>query len=162
MNKRPLCTHKIAFNNQTFRNFPLQSSQMPPCTHIDPSTTGISNNKFFHINAHLSCSSVCLICCVSYNACGMLYIGETSRQLNARFGEHPRKVEKKVHLQDAHKDDPDSTVSLHLNFTGHTINHMKITSFASFDSIKRKTLEKCIMYKIGTPVGLDVQFSYRS
>ena len=96
----------------------------------------------------------------------MLYIGETSRQLNARFGEHLRNVEKKVHLQDAHKDDPDSTVSLHFNSIGHTINDMKITglSFASSDSIKRKTLEKRIISKLGTlvPVGLNKQFSYLS
>ena len=83
----------------------------------------------------------------------MLYIGETSRQLNARFGEHLRNVEKKVHLQDVHKDDPDSTVSLHFNSTGHTIND---------NSIRRKTLEKRIIFKLGTlvPTGLNKQFSY--
>ena len=94
----------------------------------------------------------------------MLYIGETSRQLNARFGEHLRNVEKKVHLQDAHKDDPDSTVSLHFNSTGHTINDIQILglSFASSDSIRRKTLEKRIIFKLGTlvPTGLNKQFSY--
>ena len=100
----------------------------------------------------------------------MLYIGETSRQLNARFGKHLRNMEKKVHLQDAHKDDPDSTVSLHFNSTGHIIDDMKITglSFASSDSIKRKTLEKHIIFKLGTlvPTGsfrtFHKQFSFLS
>ena len=145
---------------------PCNNHKCRTCTHIDPSTTVTNNKKVFHINAHFSCSSACLIYCISCNACGMLYIGETSRQLNARFGEHLRNVEKKVHLQDAHKDDPDSTVSLHFNSIGHTINDMKITglSFASSDSIKRKTLEKRIIFKLGTlvPVGLNKQFSYLS
>ena len=73
-------------------------------------------------------------------------------------------MEKKVHLPDAHKDDPDSTISQHFNSPGHSINAMKITglSFASSDSIKRKTLEKCIIFKLGTlvPAGLNKQFSY--
>ena len=145
---------------------PCNSHKCRTCTHVDPSTTVTNNNKVFHINTHFSCSSACLIYCISCNACGMLYIGETSRQLNARFGEHLHNVEKKVHLQDAHKDDPDSTVSLHFNSIGHTINDMKITglSFASSDSIKRKTLEKRIIFKLGTlvPVGLNKQFSYLS
>ena len=96
----------------------------------------------------------------------MLYIGETSRQLNARFGEHLRNVEKKIHLQVARKDDPDSTLSLHYNSTGHTINGMTITglSFTSTDSIKRKTQEKRLIFKLGTliPAGLNKQFSYLS
>ena len=96
----------------------------------------------------------------------MLYIGETSRQLNARFGEHLRNLERKVHLQDAHKDDPDSTISQHFNVPGHTIDNMNIAGlfFASSDSIKRKTLEKRIMFKLGTlvPAGLNKRFSYLS
>ena len=75
-------------------------------------------------------------------------------------------MEKKVHLQDARKDDRDFTISQHFNSPGHTINDMKITghSFASSNFLKRKTLEKRIIFKLGTlvPAGLNKQFSYLS
>ena len=155
---------KLPSTTKSPGTLPCNHHKCRTCTHIDPSTTVTNNNQSFHINAHFSCSSSCLIYCISCKACGMLYIGETSRQLNARFGEHLRNVEKKVHLQDAHKDDPDSTVSLHFNSTGHTINDIQILgfSFASSDSIRRKTLEKRIIFKLGTlvPTGLNKQFSY--
>ena len=96
----------------------------------------------------------------------MIYIGETSRQLNGRFGEQLRNVEKKVLLQESRKDDPDSSVSQHFNTDSHSITDMIITGlcYAPLDSIKRKTLEKRIIFKLGTlmPTGLNKQFSYLS
>ena len=157
---------KLPSTTKLSETSPCSHHKCRTCSHINPSTTVTNNNKFFHINEHFSCSFACLVYCISCNTCGMLYIGETSRQLNARFGEHLRNVEKKVHLQDAHKDDPDSTISQHFNSPGHTIDDMNIArlSFASSDSNKRKTLEKRIKFKLGTlvPVGLNEQFSYLS
>ena len=136
------------------------------CSHINPSTTIMNNDKTFTINASFTCSSSCLIYCISCRKCNQLYIGETSRQLNNRFGEHLRNVEKKVHLMEIHKNDPDSNVSKHFNSADHSTNDMNIfgLTYAATDTIKRKTLEKRIIFKLGTlfPAGLNKQFSYIS
>ena len=136
------------------------------CSHINPSTTIMNNDKTFTINASFTCSSSCLIYCISCRKCNQLYIGETSRQLNNRFGEHLRNVEKKVHLMEIHKNDPDSNVSKHFNSADHSTNDMNISglTYAATDTIKRKTLEKRIIFKLGTlfPAGLNRQFSYIS
>ena len=148
---------------------PYMSCKHPKCrtcTHINHSTTITNNNNSFHINANFTFSSACLVYCITCKQCDMIYIGETSRQLNARFGEHLRNVEKKVHLQESRRDDPDSTVSQHFNTDNHSINDVTITGLccAPLDSIKRKTLEKRIIFKLGTlmPTGLNKQFSYLS
>ena len=67
-----------------------------PSTTLHSSTTVTKNDIFFHISSLFSCSSACLIYCISCNACGMLYIGETSRQLNARFDVRLCNMEKNV------------------------------------------------------------------
>ena len=94
----------------------------------------------------------------------MLYIGETSRQLNNRFGEHLRNVKNKIYLQQNHQDDADINISKHFNSLNHSINHMKVQALthAPSDSRERKTLEKKIIYKLGTlnPKGLNKQFSF--
>ena len=87
---------------------PCNHPKCRTCTHINHSTTITNNNNSFHINASFTCSSACLVYCISCKQCDMLYVGETSRQLNARFGEHLRNMEKKVHLQESRRDDPDS------------------------------------------------------
>ena len=134
------------------------------CTNVNHSTTITNNNNSFHINANFTCWSACLVYCISCKQCDMIYIGETSQQLNAHFGEHLRNIEKKVHLQESRKDDLDSTVSRRFNSNSHSINDMTITGlcYAPLDSIKRKTLEKRIIFKLGTlmPTGLNKQFSY--
>ena len=145
---------------------PCKHLKCRTCTHINHSTTITNNNNSFHINANFTCLSSCLVYCISCKQCDMIYIGETSRQFNARFGEHFRNVEKKVHLQESRKDDPDSSVSQHFNTDSHSITGMTITGlcYAPLNSFKRKTSEKRIIFKLGTlmPTGLNKQFSYLS
>tara|TARA_B100001146_G_C16115238_1_gene405491 strand:- start:583 stop:870 length:288 start_codon:yes stop_codon:yes gene_type:complete len=94
----------------------------------------------------------------------MLYIGETCRQLNNRFGEHLRSVENKKHLSEDHQDDADIKVAAHFNTPGHSIDDMNISGllFAPSDYQKRRTLEKRIIFKLGTvaPNGLNKHFSF--
>ena len=68
------------------------------CGHTNPSDAISGPKNTFHIQQHSSCSSVCVIYSITCTKCSILYIGETCRQLNARFGEHLRSVEEKKHL----------------------------------------------------------------
>ena len=94
----------------------------------------------------------------------MLYIGETCRQLNSRFGEHLRSVEDKKHLFPEHQDDDDINIPIHFNLPNHSIKDMEISALLYAPTIKlqRKTLEKKIMFELGTitPHGLNKQFSF--
>ena len=59
----------------------------------------------------------------------MLYIGETCRQINNRFGEHLRNVEHKIHENEERADNADSNVSRHFNLPGHSKTDMAILWF---------------------------------
>ena len=153
----------------------LQSSDSPgtlpchhalchTCSHVNPITSITNRNKTFTIKATLTCSSSSVIYCISCTQCNILYIGETSRQINNRFGEHMRNVRNKTHLNEQHENDPDSNISRHFNSPNHSTDDMMILGllFAPTDSTKRKTLEKRIIFKLGTlfPAGLNKQFNY--
>ena len=68
------------------------------CEHTNPSDAISGPKNTFHIQHHFTCSSVCVIYSITCTKCSTLYIGETCRQLNTRFGEHLRSVEEKKHL----------------------------------------------------------------
>ena len=77
---------------------------------------------------------------------------QTFRQLNARFVEHLRSVEEKKHLSPEYQDDDDIDVAIHFNLPNHSIDDMEISAvlFALNEKLPRKTLEKKIMYELGT------------
>ena len=134
------------------------------CDHTNQSSTISGPKTTFEIHQSFTCASVCLIYCIVCTKCNILYIGETCRQLNARFGEHLRSVENKKHLSQDHQDDDDINVALHFNLPEHSIDDMNISGllFAPTDYLERKTLEKRIIFKLGTvtPNGLNKQFSF--
>ena len=96
--------------------------------------------------------------------CSTLYIGETCRQLNTRFGEHLRSAEEKKHLSPEYQDDDDINVAIHFNLPNHSIDDMGISAllYAPTKKLPRKTLEKKIIFELGTitPSGLNKQFSF--
>ena len=73
-----------------------------------------------------------------------------------------RNVRNKTHLNEQHEKDPDSNISNTL--IHHSTDDMTILGllFAPTDITKRKTLEKRIIFKLGTlfPAGLNKQFNY--
>ena len=93
-----------------------------------------------------------------------LYIGETCRQLNTRFGEHLRSVEEKKHLSPEYQDDDDINVAIHFNLPNQSIDDMGISAllYAPTEKLPRKTLEEKIIFELGTitPSGLNKQFSF--
>ena len=56
----------------------------------------------------------------------ILFIGETSRQMNNRFGEHMLNVGKKTHFQEKHENAPDSSISRQFNSPNHSTDDIMI------------------------------------
>ena len=143
---------------------PCQHRLCLTCTHVNQSTTIINQNRSFNIRCNFTCSSSCVIYCIICTKCQSFYIGETSRQINNRFGEHMRNVRNKIYLKEDHENDPDSNISRHFNSANHSTADMSILGllYASQDSTKRKTLEKRLIFSLKTlyPNGLNKQFTY--
>ena len=144
--------------------YPCKHPRCRTCNHVNQTPVIQNLGNSFTIHKRFTCSSTCLIYTIKFRKCGILYIGETCRQLNERFGEHIRNVEHKVHEDERKKDQGDINVSQHFNSTGHCVQDMTILGLldAPIDSQKRKTLEKRIIFKLDTrvPKGLDKQFSF--
>ncbi len=97
--------------------FPCGVAQCKTCKFID-SSTAISAYKFtYNIKHNFMCTSTHLIYCISCSRCGLLYIGETGRQLKTRFGEHHCAVP---------ANDDNQPVAKHFNSGSHCISDMKI------------------------------------
>ena len=131
---------------------------------INNSTTVSNGNRNFTIRSAFTCASSSVVYCITCTKCNILYIGETSRQIKNRFGEHLRNVRNRTHLDEQHENDPDSNISHHFNLPNHSTDDMSILGrlYASTESTKRKTLEKRIIFALGTlyPSGLNKHFTY--
>ena len=144
--------------------YPCKHPRCRTCNHVSQPPTIQNLGNSFTVHKRYTCSSACLIYAIKCRKCGILYIGETCRQLNERFGEHIRNVEHKLHEDEKKKDQSDINVSQHFNSTGHSVKDMSILGLldAPKDSRRRKTLEKRIIFKLDTrvPKGLNKQFSF--
>ena len=89
------------------------------------------------------CTSTHLIYCISCSRCGMLYIGETGRQLRTRFGEHRHAVS---------ANDANQPVARHFNSGSHCTSDMKIRALCpiSGSNDSRKRQEMRLISKLGT------------
>lgn len=136
------------------------------CDHVSGDTKISTTSGKFSVRQSFTCSSSCLIYCIRCTRCQVLYIGETCRQLNNRFGEHLRNVENKTHEKEQKIEHADTNVSRHFNSEGHSTGDMVVLGllFADQDNRKRKTLEKRLIFKLGTliPNGLNKRFSFIS
>ena len=123
---------------------PCGHSPCRTCEHTNPSDAISGPKKIFHILHHFTCSSVCVIYSITCTKCSTLYIGETCRQLNTRFGEHVRSVEEKKHLSREYQEDDDIKVAIHFNLPNHSIDDMGISAllYASTKKPPRKLWRK--------------------
>ncbi len=123
-----------------------------------------NQNRSFNIKSHFMCSSSFVIYCIICTKCGMLYIGETYRQINNRVGKHLRNVRNKIHQREEHQTDADINISKHFNSENHTDEDISILGmlYAPQDSSKRKTLEKRLIHSLKHlfPSGLNKPFSF--
>ena len=109
-NNQPLCVHRRETNlrhilvHSTFASRPEQD-QAPPeafpcnrprcrtCNFTAKTDTTTSAGGSVHLNRRFDCTATGVIYAILCQRCHMLYIGETSRKLANRFGEHLRSVE---------------------------------------------------------------------
>ena len=75
--KEILIRTKLPSTTERSGTTPCKHPQCCTCTHINHSTTITNNNNSFHINANFTCSSACLVYCISCKQCDMIYIGKT-------------------------------------------------------------------------------------
>ena len=141
--------------------YPCKHPRCRTCYHVSQLPTIQNLGNSFTVHKRYTCSSACLIYAIKCRKCEILYIGETCRQLNERFGEHIKNVEHKLHEDGKKKDQSDINVSQHFNSTGHSILDMSILGLldAPIDSRRRK---KRIIFKLDTrvPKGLNNNFPF--
>ena len=104
----------------------------------------------FQIRGHHTCQSQYIIYLIHCNECGIQYIGQTSNSSAMRMTAHVADIKK----------NKNTTVSRHVNSTGHSINDLKVTALThtSKDLNIRLRHEEAIIYIMGTaaPSGLNV------
>ncbi len=93
--------------------FPCGVAQCKTCKFIDSSTVILEPKSTYNIQYNFTCTSTHLIYCISCSRCGMLYIGETGRQLRTRSSEHRRAVS---------ANDANQPVARHFNSGSHCIS----------------------------------------
>ena len=135
--------------------FPCGVAQCKTCKFIDSSTVISAPKSPYNIQHNFTCTSTHLIYCISCSRCGMLYIGETGRQLRTRFGEHRRAVS---------ANDANQPVARHFNSGSHCTSDMKIRALCpiSGSNDSRKRQEMRLISKLGTvhPLGINERFSF--
>ena len=135
--------------------FPCGVAQCKTCKFIDSSTVISAPKSTYNIQHNFTCTSTHLIYCISCSRCGMLYIGETGRQLRTSFGEHRRAVS---------ANDANQPVARHFNSGSYCISDMKIRALCptSGSNDSRKRQEMRLISKLGTvhPLGINERFSF--
>ncbi len=125
------------------------------CKFIDSSTVISAPKSTYNIQQNFTCTSTHLIYCISCSRCGMLYIGETGRQLRTRFGEHRRAVS---------ANDANQPVARHFNSGSHCISDIKIQALCpisgSNDSRKRQEMRLISKFETVHPLGINERFSF--
>ena len=117
--------------------FPCGVAQCKTCKFVDSSTV-ISAPKFsYNIKHNFTCTSTHLIYCISCSRRGMLYIGETGRQLRTRFGEHRRAVS---------ANDANQPVARHFNSGSHCISDMIIRALPFLVATIAAKDRKCVSF----------------
>ena len=109
-NNQPLCVHRRETNHRdilvhsTFASRPEQD-QAPPgtfpcnrprcrtCSYTAKTNTIISKGGSVHLKRRFNCTATGVVYAILCQRCHILYIGETSRKLANRFGEHLPSVE---------------------------------------------------------------------
>ena len=93
------------------------------------SYTFFTTKETREITNYISCHSKHLIYLIQWKKCHCQYIGETKRQLNERFGEHRRSI------LNHHQLSNPTTVSLHFNQPGHSINDVHLIHARHFGEL---------------------------
>ena len=161
-----LVRSKLHNDNERPGTIACGRSNCRTCDHVSGDTKVSTPFRNFSVRQSFTYSSSCLIHCIRFTRCQAIYIGDTCRQLNNRFSEHLRNVENKSHENEQKVEHSYTNVSRHFNSEGHSTGDMVVQGLllAKKDSRKRKTLEKRIIFELGTLItqGLNKRFSFIS
>ena len=81
-NLKDMLVHTNLNSPEVPGTFPCNHHLCQICNHVNSSTFVTNHNRSFNIKCHFTCSTSCVIYCIICTRCSMLYIGETSRQIN--------------------------------------------------------------------------------
>ena len=179
-NSQPLCVHRRETNlrdilvHSTLASRPEQD-QAPPgtfpcnrprcrtCNFTAKTDTITSTGGSVHLNRRFDCTATGVIYAILCQRCHMLYIGETSRKLSDRFGEHLRSVE--GYNRNSRYHGGGFPVAEHFNLADHSnIQDMKVTVVKQVNggTASRQREERRLIFKLKTlaPSGMNIDFKF--
>lgn len=135
--------------------FCVSKCQFPTCKccrHIRVGSSYQSSNReeTFYVENNFNCNSSDVIYVINCDFCGVLYVGQTSRQLKDRLNNHRSDV----------KLLKNTAVAKHFNEPGHFISHLKIMPIFDLTGLpvfRRIEIENDFMKSLNTryPIGLN-------
>ena len=165
-NNQPLCVHRRETNlrdilvHSTLASRPEQD-QAPPgtfpcnrprcrtCNYTAKTDTITSTGGSVHLKKRFDCTATGVVYAILCQRCHMLYIGETSRKLADRFGEHLRSVEGYNHNSRYHGGG--FPVAEHFNLGDHNnIQDMKVSVVKQVNggTAPRQREERRLIFKL--------------
>ena len=118
----PSCTTKM--NPPPPGTIACGRSNYRTCDHVSGDTKISTPFGNFSVCQSFNRSSSCPTYCIRCTRYQVIYIGETCRQLNIRFGQYLRNVENKSHEKEQKAKHSDTNASRHINSEGHPTGDM--------------------------------------
>ena len=88
-NSRDILVHsKLRKRDDNPGTYPFKHPRCHTCNHASQLPTIQNLDNSFTVHKRYTCSSACLTYAIKCRKCEILYIGQSCRQLNERFGEH--------------------------------------------------------------------------
>ena len=131
--------------------FTCGRSRCSTCPYVTQEVTIVGPNATLRVKDSFTCTTKCVVYCITCCKCGDLYIGQTKRRLADRFVEH---------LRDIRLARPDKTVAQHFNQPDHSIEDAAVCGIRTVpDASKRRTTEVKLIRHLGTliPQGMNIE-----
>ena len=179
-NNQSLCVHRRESNlrdilvHSTFASHPEQDPAPPgtfpcnrprcrTCNYTAKTDTITSTGGSVHLKRRFDCTATGVVYAILCQRCHMLYIGETTRKLADRFGEHLRSVEGYNHNSRYHWGS--FPVAEHFNLAYHNnTQDMKVSVVKQVNSgtAHRQREERRVIFKLKTlaPSGMNIEFKF--
>lgn len=134
--------------------FSCSKSRCITCQHVVNNTEIQGPSGSFKVSKSFTCTSKSLIYCIICLKCGILYIGETGRELKDRIREHVRDVKNRNNRKE---------VALHFNSADHTPDDLGVFGvYYCKNQRERRLKESELIQRLGTlsPLGLNRMDDY--
>lgn len=148
-NLKKSVVHSCLPSSEVPGTYSCSKSRCITCQHVVNNTDINGPLGSYSITKSFTCTSTNIIYGIICLKCGILYIGETGRQLKERIREH---------LRDVKKNTMNKEVAIHFNQSGHSIQDLGVFGIQYFlNQNKRRLEESKLIKKLGTlsPLGLN-------